>query len=119
MNKINNASNGDLYADYPTNSTYLKAFGSMAFTGQIIVMDTVNGDTSHFEVKATFKNLVGAPSLVGTYTTINIGEDIPGAVMVKVNIGGAGEVIINISNNYGNTVQCVCYARYTETFVFI
>ena len=89
----------------------------MAFTGQIIAMDVITGQTSHFEVKSTFRNNVGGPSLVGTYTVISIGEDIVGAVAIKVNIGGSGEVIINVSNNYGNPIQCVCYARYTETFV--
>ena len=87
----------------------------MAFTGQIIAIDSL-GNTSHFEVKSTFKS-VPSPSLVGAYTVISVGEDIVGAVMIKVSIGvPTGEVIVNVTNNYGNTIQCVCYARYTETF---
>jgi hypothetical protein len=116
-NLISSGSGADLFANYPTNTAYIIVNGSMAFSGQLIAMDVITGKTSHFEIKSTFRNNVGAPSLVGTYTVISIGEDVVGAVMIKVSISNSGEVIINVSNNYGNTIQCVCYARYTETFV--
>ena len=117
-NKIASGSSSDLFANYPTNTAYIivnpGVRGAMAFTGQIIAIDS-HGNTSHFEVKSTFKS-VPSPSLVGAYTVISVGEDIVGAVMIKVSIGGTGEVIVNVTNNYGNPIQCVCYARYTETF---
>jgi hypothetical protein len=76
------------------------------------------GDTSHFEIKATFKSFPSY-SMVGTYTIISIGEDLPGSITVKVSISGSGEIIVNVGNNSTGDVQCVCYVRYTETMFSI
>ena len=119
MNLIAGGTNDNLFSNYPTNTSYITVFGSMAFSAQLLALNNNTGETSHFEVKSTFKNLVGGPSLVGTYTVITIGEDVPGAVLVKVSIGGSGEVLVNVTNNYNAYIQCVCYVRYTETFFYI
>jgi len=120
MNLIpGNGSSDNLFPDYPTNLSYITVFGSMAFSGQLIVLNNVTGETSHFELKSTFKSLPTSYSLVGSPTIITVGEDVPGAVIPKVTIGATGEVIVNVVNNYQNDVQCVCYVRYTETFFYI
>jgi hypothetical protein len=118
MNLIpGSGSNDNLFPDYPTNLSYITVLGAMAFSGQLIVANNVTGETSHFELKSTFKSTPW--SVVGSPTVITIGEDVPGAVIPKITIGGAGEVIVNVTNYYQYDVQCVCYVRYTETFFFI
>jgi hypothetical protein len=110
----------NLFSDYPTNTVYITVFGSMAFSAQLIVMNVANGETAHFELKATFKNLFSGPTPVGTPTVISIGEDSPGTVTPKVYIDlSTGEVIVSVLNGYNDPVQCVCYVRYTETFLYI
>jgi len=122
MNIINSNSVDDLYSDYPTNSAYIKgpvAAGSIAFSAQLIAQDIATGDTSHFELKATFKSFPSY-SLVGFPTIITVGEDIPGAVVPKVLINvTTGEIVVNVGNNHQHSIQCVCYVRYTETWFTI
>jgi hypothetical protein len=121
MNSIANSSSDDLFANFPTNTSYigLVGFGSLAFSAQLLVVNVNNGNTSHFEIKSTFKSYPSY-SLVGSPTIITIGEDNPGSIVVKVTIDtGTGDIKVTVGNNSGNDVQCVCYVRYTETFFYI
>jgi hypothetical protein len=120
MNSIANSSYDDLFSNFPTNTSYIRlvGLGSLAFSAQLLVVNVNNGDTSHFEIKSTFKSYPSY-SLVGSPTIITIDEDSPGAILVKVAITGAGDIKVTVGNNSGNDVQCVCYVRYTETFFYI
>jgi hypothetical protein len=122
MNYINSATSADLFSNYPTNTAYINGpvgAGAMAFSGQLIAQNITTGDTSHFEIKATFKTHPTV-SLVGTYTIISIAEDVPSSILVKVSINSStSEIIVNVANNSGGDIQCVCYVRYTQTFFFI
>ncbi len=120
MNIIASSSNDNLFADYPANLVRISgpaaSGGSIAFSGQLIAQDIVNGDTSHFELKATFKSFPSY-SLVGFPTIITIAEDVPGGIIPKVDINvTTGEIIVGVANILTHSIQCVCYVRYTETF---
>jgi hypothetical protein len=122
MNIVQSSSNADLFADYPTNSVRISgpfAAGSIAFSAQLIAQDIAVGDTSHFELKATFKSFPSY-SLVGFPTIITVAEDVPGGIIPKVTINvTTGEIIVNVANSLSYPIQCVCYVRYTETWFTI